>query len=441
MVRGAWGLLVVAVFAAGLGAQDGSSGWRSRTLPFRPLNITGIGQSLWVCGTDGGIAVSLDDGRNWKTVRHEANAPLLLNIAFADAKFGYAAGSNGLLLTTSDGGNTWGPMTTAGDSILQVSFADERHGLIRTRGGLFYTVDGGAHWPPVPMQDSGGENLTRFRYSFALAALDPRHMLVVLKDGPAPFYPQALLLTMDGGATWTHSDGPDVSMAGLVTLGGAYWAVGHKTVDQKKNGGRSVPVALSSSDGKAWSRAGANLSACQSQGCAICTNQGCLSANGTLAGVFKPRVDLRRFPPNDEIASAWAATDTAICLIGNGLQCAPLETVKNAPGDAPLPRPSLVTQPPLGSTAASHGPYCLACGIDPSTLASHGRGSYELHLTIRVAPNGTVESVDVAGAPAQEIADRVRRRVSQWVFEPTITDGLARAATAATSLRVDMQSR
>jgi photosystem II stability/assembly factor-like uncharacterized protein len=419
------GLVVAAVFAGGLG-------WQPRALPFRPLGIASVGQSLWVCGTDGGIAVSLDGGGNWKTVRRELNGPVLLNIAFADARFGYAAGSNGLLLTTGDGGDTWTPMTTAGDSILQVSFADAGHGLIRTRNGLFFTVDGGAHWPAVPLEGLG----ERFRYSFALAALDRSHMLVVLKDGPAEFYRQTLLVTTDGGATWTHSDGPDALLASFVTQGGAYWAVGH--VDSKKG---SVPAAFSSQDGRAWNRAGVNLSACQRQGCSFCTNQGCLAANGTVARVFKPRVDLRQFPPNEDLTPVWAATDTAICMAGDSLQCAPLEPLKHEPSDALLPKPVLLHQPPLGSMAAGHAPYCLVGSIDPSTLASNGRGPYELHLTIHVAPNGTVESVDVAGAPAPEIADRVRQRVRQWIYEPTIVDGAARAAIATASVRAEVQSR
>jgi hypothetical protein len=429
--------LVAVVFIGRLSAQESPPGWQPHELPFRPLSITSAGQSLWVCGTDAAIAVSLDDGRNWKVVRQEVNGRVLLNIAFADAKFGYAAGSNGLLLMTNDGGATWTPQTTTGETILQVSFADPQHGLIRTPSGLMFTVDGGAHWPPVPTQDLGA----RFRYSFALAALDAKRMMIALKSGPAQFNSQAFLFTVDGGMTWTYSDGPDAILSSFVTLGGEYWAVGEQTVDKKKNGGRSLPVALHSPDGQRWNRSRADLSVCQDHGCTRCTDQGCLAGNGTVAAVFRERVGPRQFPPNGELTTSWAATNDAICIAGSSLQCASLQTVKHEPESSPLPSPPPLSQPPLGSAAGGPGPRCLVCGIEPSLLASDGYGSYELRLTFEIAPNGTVQSVEVVGAPVQEIANRIGRRVRQWVFEPTIVGGVARSAKATTSLRVDVSSR
>jgi hypothetical protein len=118
-----------------------------------------------------------------------------------------------------------------------------------------------------------------------------------------------------------------------------------------------------------------------------------------------------------------------------------MKPVKRARGSVGLPAAPLFSQPPLAGAADSHGPLCLLGGIEPSLLASHGHGSYELHMTFQVAPNGTVESVEVTGAPLPEIADGVRRRVRQWVFEPTIVDGAARRATATANVRVDVSSR
>jgi hypothetical protein len=424
-------LVVAAAILCRLGFAQ--TGWQSHALPFRPLNIASVGRALWVCGADEGLAVSTDDGRDWKVVRHEANGRVLLNVAFADPQFGYAAGSNGLLLATTDGGASWTALAGPGEAILEVAFADPRHGLIRTPSGLRFTADGGAHWLPVPAGAMGG-----FRYSFALEALDAKRMMAVLKEGPSQSFRQTLLVTTDGGATWMRREGPDAILGSFVVAGGEYWAVGEEAGD-KKNGGRRVPVALHSADGERWTRARADLFVCREHGCTLCTNQGCLASNGTLANVFPERSGLRQFAPNDRFTPEWAATDSAICFVGSGLECAPLGAAKRTPEGSVLPPRRAAAQPPLGA-AAGRAPLCLIS--DPSELApTGGYGAYELRIALRIAPNGTVENVEVAGAPAPEVAEQVRRKASAWVYEPTIVDGVARSATATMVVRVDTTSR
>lgn len=82
-------------------------GWHPSNAPFRVLAIAGEGSSLWVCGTDEGIAVSDDGGAQWQLKHQAQDGNLLLNIQFVNTKFGYAAGTGGLILTTEDGGETW----------------------------------------------------------------------------------------------------------------------------------------------------------------------------------------------------------------------------------------------------------------------------------------------------------------------------------------------
>jgi len=127
------------------GQEQTSSDWNSHDFSFRVLNITNIGQQLWVCGTDETIAVSSDNGAHWQVKHQTVDGALLLNIDFADSKFGYAAGTAGLIVTTVDGGETWMAHSGTSETILQASFADLQHGLVRTPTSLLFTVDGGLH--------------------------------------------------------------------------------------------------------------------------------------------------------------------------------------------------------------------------------------------------------------------------------------------------------
>jgi photosystem II stability/assembly factor-like uncharacterized protein len=125
-------------------------------------------------------------------VKHETtDGALLLNIGFANDKFGYAAGTGGLFLTTEDGGETWSPHSAGKDAILQVSFSDTKHGLIRTFTSLLFTVDGGANWSVVSAGQNS-EDIKRFPYTFSLVALDGTHMAVMMKEGSAQYEGQGL---------------------------------------------------------------------------------------------------------------------------------------------------------------------------------------------------------------------------------------------------------
>jgi photosystem II stability/assembly factor-like uncharacterized protein len=84
--------------------QSSNSGWHPSKTQFRGLAIASDGSSIWACGTDEGIAVSGDGGTHWKVKHQTPDGNLLLNIQFVSSKFGYAAGTGGLILTTEDRG-------------------------------------------------------------------------------------------------------------------------------------------------------------------------------------------------------------------------------------------------------------------------------------------------------------------------------------------------
>src|SRR5579863_227373 len=168
-------ILLLSLTITSAAEEKPPTAWNSHDFQFHVLNTTAVSGSLWICGTDEAIAVSSDDGQNWEVRHRTPDGNSLLNIDFVNDSFGYATGTGGIFLTTEDGGKTWLSRSVGRDTILQASFSDSQHGIIRTRGSLLFTPDGGQHVSVV----SDGQNtdyIKRFPYTFALVALDPAHM-------------------------------------------------------------------------------------------------------------------------------------------------------------------------------------------------------------------------------------------------------------------------
>ena len=262
-----WVALLMASFvishqlAFGLGGDTTNAGWITPDLPFRAFGVAGNGTTLWVCGVDEGVAESTDGGAHWETKHSTPNGDLLLNIGFNGGSFGFAAGGGGLLLTTQDGGKTWVSHPRAPATILQISFADIDHGLIRTPDALLFTADGGATWSAVAGTNTA-ETLRAFPYTFSLVALDSARMAAMVKVGTAQYEAQAFLVTDDGGKSWQRIDIPNSTLYSFFASRGEYWAVGTEVIHkEQKGGGYGVPVAWHSTDGSKWTRSINDLSA------------------------------------------------------------------------------------------------------------------------------------------------------------------------------------
>src|SRR5690606_6102747 len=97
------------------------------------------------------LAYTSDGGENWT----EMSVPtdnLLNSIAFKDSLTGFAVGDNGIVVKTTNGGNTW-IQTTIGSSFWwfkEVQFISESTGWIigsvSSESGVFRTTDGGNSW-------------------------------------------------------------------------------------------------------------------------------------------------------------------------------------------------------------------------------------------------------------------------------------------------------
>jgi hypothetical protein len=422
--------------ASALNEKIGPSNWNIRNLSFRALNITSNGSSLWVCGTNEAIAVSSDGGSHWQVKHQTPDGGLLLNIEFENEKFGYAAGTNGLLLTTEDAGETWVPRSAGSDTILQISFADMQHGLIRTPASLLFTADGGTNWLTV----SAGENSTQlkaFPYTFSLVTLDSGHMAVMLKHGAAQYESQTFMTTKDAGKTWGIVNIPNVTLYSFLRAQGKYWAVGTEVIHKDQpGGGYAVPVALYSSDGEIWNHSTNDLLACKLEMCLACTTQGCLSANGSIANFFGDKTSYASFPPNQKLTTKWAQGGSTLCFLANQLQCTDVNSVTQAsPGSDPVP--VQISPPPLGGKVAQ-GPHCIDCEMDRILIDKKVQGSFTIKLMLEIARNGTVTNASAENAPTQEIKSQIERQAQQWLFEPYVQGGIRVNLKLNTSIRVNV---
>jgi photosystem II stability/assembly factor-like uncharacterized protein len=403
---------ILLLFACAPAMAQGA--WRQvPDLGFRPMDVTANGNTIWVCGSEGSIAKSSDAGSTWQPVLHADNGALLLRIAFPRPEFGYAVGTRGTLLTTSDGGKTWVGKQAVAQPILDAAFADPQHGIIEMASGLEATADGGSTWTfvPVPQSDDGEPPFT---YAFALAALDASHMVVLMKQGSAQFEPSKLLVTIDGGKTWKAVAIPSSNLYSLVVREGEYWLVGNKVVHKEVRGGYAVPWLFHSRDGMAWksSPAPAEL--------AVCRPHGCLAWNGALADPFASPPAYWRFASYPSLSADWAATDSVLCSVGAELACTDLARSPQLPSSRGPAPPTQLGGPRLGESVPG---ACLRCAYEHVLVDAGFQGPGEVDLDITVAVDGSVREVKILHAPTPSIGERMQRAAQQWLFLPSLKDG------------------
>lgn len=116
----------------------------------------------WAAGHDGTILSTQDGGESWQIQREAAGQDqVLLAIWFADARRGLAVGQFGLALRTEDGGQTWNesPLVDgeAGERHL-LAIVPGRDGLVLVAaeaGGVLRSTDQGRHWQAVQTENKG----------------------------------------------------------------------------------------------------------------------------------------------------------------------------------------------------------------------------------------------------------------------------------------------
>ena len=185
-------LLVIAAPAAVVAAPDQAPRLSN---PARApiLGATLAGTRIVAVGDYGTVILS-DDGRTFRQSPVPTRAPLT-SVFFLDAKRGWAAGHDGTIIGTDDGGETWRLLREERGkerALLSIWFEDASHGLAVGQFGLaLATTDGGVTWQERRLlEGEAGEMhlLHLFR--------GPARLLLIAAEAGN------VLRSEDAGATW-----------------------------------------------------------------------------------------------------------------------------------------------------------------------------------------------------------------------------------------------
>jgi hypothetical protein len=427
--------LLLAVLSLALIPQTAlSSDWRTVELPARPIDITENRGNLWVSGADELIANSSDGGTTWTVPHSVKGGGILLAIGFAGEEFGYAAGTGGGIIITKDGGATWTRAGAPAQIIYDLSFSDEKHGLIHTSNAIYATSDGGVTWTAVKI-DLGSADLKGFSHVLTVLALDANHMAIVLSQGNAAYYSQKLLITKDGGANWNVVSVPSTGLTRLTAHNGEYWYTGMEVIEKDKpGGGYGVPLVMHSSDGENWT----HLPRWSQNEFSVCNTQGCLYWDG--AGVEIPPADpvsYWTFAPEKAVTAKWAVAKGNICSVAANLRCAAVVPIQTMPQRVESSSPiAPLLSPPALDAAPSEGVQCISCDVERVIVTKDYQGTAEVELKIHIAQNGLVEQAEVVKATKPEIGERMAASVRNWIFVPYEKDGVIHPVVTDIKLQV-----
>ena len=154
---------VVGAFGTILSTTNGGGSWKRHRLSWEPLipriikeggylepNLNAV-QFLtrdtgWVVGEFGLVLRTTNGGQTWVSQRYGLNLPRLLAVEFRDKYTGFAVGQKGTLIKTVDGGKNWNEMNVGTQQNLNEISVDGKQGVVVGDGIMLKTKDGGLTW-------------------------------------------------------------------------------------------------------------------------------------------------------------------------------------------------------------------------------------------------------------------------------------------------------
>jgi photosystem II stability/assembly factor-like uncharacterized protein len=146
-------------------SDDGKKYRQARSVPTRTMltSVTFVDRNTgWAAGHDGVVLKTMDGGEHWSLLRQQyGQEQPILSIWFADANRGLAVGLFGMALSSSDGGLTWSEIKLsngdAADRHLYRIIATGSGALLITAeaGTVFRSEDGGKHWEVIDSGEKG----------------------------------------------------------------------------------------------------------------------------------------------------------------------------------------------------------------------------------------------------------------------------------------------
>jgi photosystem II stability/assembly factor-like uncharacterized protein len=228
--RSAWGFaltpsdaVVGGLYNTGLsGTSDGGATWQSSTRAADDYYGTLNGLQFinaatgWAVGSGGEILATTDGGTTW-AAQASSTTEDLSGVHFVDATDGWAVGDQGVIVHTTDGGATWTAQTSGTSyDLTGLTFTDAQNGWATgqtfteydnySSGVILHTTDGGQDWTTQyasTLDVSTASDGTAFS---AVAFADAQHGWAVgeTQGSDSSWNDTVIMHTTDGGATWTQ---------------------------------------------------------------------------------------------------------------------------------------------------------------------------------------------------------------------------------------------
>ena len=230
--------LIVSLVLAGAALAD----WQTQTSNTpNALDSTSFANLTtgWAVGLNGTILATGDGGAHWSAQSSNGIFSELYGVSALDSSTVVAVGEFGMFLKTTDGGATWVHESSGltSEDLLSVSFAagSQTGYAVTSAGHVFKSTDGGGTWAKlatVPSQVQGA-----WKVSFR----DAQHGMIAGQWSTS----QAVLITADGGATWSHT---------VVTISGGGYLNAVTTYDATHAlaVGVNGTILRSGDDGASW---------------------------------------------------------------------------------------------------------------------------------------------------------------------------------------------
>ncbi|MFX1764182.1 YCF48-related protein [Paraburkholderia sp. A1RI-2L] len=164
------------------------------------LDATRAGKRIVAVGEHGVIILSDAEGKTWRQAREVPVSATLSAVTFADAQHGWAVGQWGVILATTDGGETWQKQRmdiSVDQPLFSVLFTSEKDGIAVGLWSLMLaTHNGGKTWTKVTVSKPPGSTRA------------DRNLYHIFADQKGALYIDSeqgmVLKSADGGANWSY---------------------------------------------------------------------------------------------------------------------------------------------------------------------------------------------------------------------------------------------